>query len=209
LLLRGGNGGRPGGAVIFTSNFSTAADGWQVLQNTFDGQLGNGSYYISATSSGNTEISVPMNASGLFPVAPPSIRVDVAARGIRGPGQDIQYGIVCRENNGDAYFFEIQGNKATIAKMTDNGAIFAPLASGTVSGVRAGTANQLSAVCTDVAGQQAVHLAFWVNGAQLLSVTDRNSPLGDGTVGLFTSLYGISVPGGVEAQFSDFEVRQL
>jgi hypothetical protein len=115
--------------------------------------------------------------------------------------------VVCRDNSGGAYFFQLQGGRAIIAKFF--GGTYAQLASASSGVVSVGAANQLSATCESVAGQRAVRLALAVNGTQLLAVTDRTSPLGDGTVGIFANFYAASIPNGVEAAFKNFEVRQL
>jgi serine/threonine protein kinase len=207
LLLNGGNATGPSGAVIFQSDFSGAADGWQVVQSPGDGSVSNGSYYVSATTSGNGEIGVPTGASSVYPSAPADVRIDVTARGSRGPMKDIQYGLVCRHSGGSSYVFGIQGRKLIIGKLVSSS--YSQLASTSSSTVDVSGANQLTAICQSVAGQQAVRLAFAVNGRQFLSLTDRTNPLSSGTVGVFTNFYGVSIANGVTAAFQNFVVRQL
>lgn len=207
LLLNGGNAANPPGAVIFQSDFSDAADGWQVVQSPSDGNVSNGSYYVSATTSGNGEIGVPTGASSVYPSAPADVRIDVTARGSRGPVKDIQYGLVCLHSGSSSYLFGIQGRKLIIGKLVQGS--YRQMASTSSSTVDLSGANQLTAICQSVADQQAVRLAFAVNGRQLLSLTDRTDPLSSGTVGVFTNFYGVSITNGVTAAFQNFVVRQL
>jgi serine/threonine protein kinase len=207
VLLNGGSTNEPSGTVIFKAGFTNAAGGWQVQQNSANGHRGNGTYYVSAVSSGSSEVAVPTNASIVYPSAPPNIRIDVSGHRTKGPAQDIQYGLACRYRNGNFYDFEVQGTRVTIGK--SDGANFTALASASTDVVRADAVNQLTAICQAVAGRQAVRLSLAVNGEQLLSVTDRASPLANGTVGIFVGFYGVTLPTGVEAAFQDFVVRQL
>lgn len=203
LLLSGGHAAQPPGAVIFRSDFS---DGWQVVQNPGDGNFANGSYYVSATTSGDGEVSVPAGAANLYPSAPADVRIDVTARGTKGPVKDIQYGLVCRHSGNSSYLFGIQGSGAIIGKLVSGG--YRQLASASTSDVAVGGPNQLTAICQNVAGRQAVQLAFAVNGRQVLALTDRANPLSKGTVGVFANFYGINITNGVTAAFRNFVVRQ-
>ncbi len=207
LLLSGGGGSEPSGAVIFKSDFSSGAPGWQVTQDPTAGRIENGSYYIRAKTGGTGVVSVPTNASNVYPSAPPNIRIDVNARASEGPVKFVQYGLMCRRNNNNSYVFEIQGSRVTIGKLVQGG--YSPLVSTNASIVHVGSANRLTAVCESVTGQQAVRLALAVNGTQLLAVTDRTSPLSGGTVGIFANFYGESIPNGVEAAFQSFQVEHL
>jgi len=204
LLLRGSGG--PSGSVIFSSDFSGSGDGWQVQPTASDGHRSNGSFYVQVASSGNTEIAVPVNASQVYPSAPADLRIDVTAQGTRGPASQIHYGIACRDANGSAYVFDVQGNRASIGKLVQGS--YEPLVSQSSNSIHVGAANQLTATCASVAGQTAVRLSFAVNGTQVTIVTDRNSPLSSGTVGFFTGFYSSSIPNGVEAAFQNFVVRR-
>ena len=206
LLLNGGNTGGPSGAVIFQSNFSDAADGWRVVQGPGDGHRVNGSFYVSATAGGTGVVGVPLGAASVYPTAPADVRIDVTARGTRGPANDIQYGLVCRHSGSSAYFFEIQGSTVVIGKLVAGS--YSALASTSASTVNVGKANQLTATCQSVAGGQSVRLAFKVNGRQLLATTDSTDPLGSGTVGVFANFYAHRIPNGVTAEFQNFVVRQ-
>jgi serine/threonine protein kinase len=207
LLLSGGNGPRPAGTLIFKSDFSSAADGWQVPGHPADGRLSSGTYYVSDMTSNGGATGVPTGASSVYPSAPANIRIDVSARWVSGPQQAVQYGLVCRDNSNGAYLFQIQGGQATIAK--DVGGTYSALRSISSGAINSGGANELSATCATVAGQQAVQLTLTVNGTQLLAVTDRANPITGGTVGVFANFYHSSIPNGVKAAFQSFEVRQL
>ena len=206
VLLQPAGGTTASGTVIFRADFTSGANGWTVLRDAAAGHLSGGFYDIAATSSGDDEIGVPVNVRDLYPSAPSDLRIDVTARGIRGPVPDVQYGIACRELHGSAYVFQMQGSTATIAKLASGS--YLPLASTRIGAVNAGSAHQLRAECTGVDGRRAARLAFWVNGLKVLDVTDQR-PLIGGTVGLFTNFYGVSVPGGVRTRFSDFAVSRL
>jgi serine/threonine-protein kinase len=206
LLLNGGNGSGPSGVLIFQSDFSATADGWQVVPSPGDGKFMNGSYYLSATSSGDGQVSVPTGAGSVYPNAPANVRMEVSARSSRGPVKYIQYGVVCRRSAGSMYVFGIQASEVFIGKWDAGN--YAPLASTSASAVNVGRANQLTAACQSVAGQQALRLTYAVNGRQLLTVTDRTNPLAGGTVGVFTNFYGVSITNGVTAAFQNFVVNQ-
>jgi hypothetical protein len=68
--------------------------------------------------------------------------------------------------------------------------------------------NLLQAECTNVGGQQGVHLAFSVNGRIVATATDTNNPLMTGTVGLGV-VTGRPVDKPVEAEFDNFVVTQI
>jgi serine/threonine-protein kinase len=207
LLLNGGNAAEPSGAVIFQSNFSDAADGWQVVQSPGDGSIVNGSYFVSATASGTGEVGVPTGAANVYPTAPAAVRIDVTARGTKGPVSKFQYGLVCRHSGSSSYIFALQGSKVIIGKLVAGS--YSQLASATDSAINAGQDNQLTAICQSAAGRQSVRLAFAVDNRQLLALTDRNNPLNGGTIGVFTNFYEVSITNGVTAAFQNFVVRQL
>ena len=204
LLLHGSG---PPGSVIFSSNLSSGSgDGWHVQPDASDGSISGGSYNVRSASSGATEIAVPAGASQVYPSAPADVRIDVTARATKGPAGQMHYGIACRDTNGNAYLFDIQGDKASIGKLVQGG--YQPLHTVSSGSVQVGGANQLTATCKTVAGQASVRLSFAVNGTQLITVTDRASPLSGGSVGFFTGFYNTSIPGGVAANFHSFVVRQ-
>jgi hypothetical protein len=207
LLLNGGNAPTPSGTVIFQSDFSDSADGWQVGPSPSDGNIANGSYSVSATTSGNGEIGVPTGASHVYPSAPADVRVDVSASRTSGPVTDTQYGVVCRDSGSSSYFFGIQGSKVYVGKLVSGS--YNQLASTSTSSVDLGGSNQLTATCRTIAGQQAVKLAFAVNGTQFLALTDRTNPLSSGTVGVFANFYASGVSSRVTAAFQNFVVRKL
>ena len=143
-LLEAGGPNQPSGSVIFRSDFSNTAEGWQVRLNPADGHVQGLTYYIRANSSGTGETGIPTNASKLYPSAPSNIGIDVSARGSNGPIKDIQYGIVCRYGNGSYYAFEVQDTQVTIGKFKNNG--FRALGSTNVGGIHVGAANQLTEI---------------------------------------------------------------
>jgi hypothetical protein len=67
--------------------------------------------------------------------------------------------------------------------------------------------NQLEAVCSKVSGKSTVNLKFWVNGKEVLHVTDGNNPFTSGTVGL--EVQNSILPLSVSAKFDHFVVRKI
>jgi len=113
----------------------------------------------------------------------------------------MEYGVLCRVNEGHAYILTISDNYAKIAK---NGPEYEELRTAEPQ-VNPNSTNQLQAVCTSVVGQQAVHLELWVNGQKAVETTDRDNPLSTGTVGLVVGTY--QTKRASVAEFDNFVVR--
>src|SRR5829696_7507719 len=98
----------PTKAVIFKDDFSSRASGWEDDgSKRIGGHYSNGSYRIYLGSANESVGRAPLNASSVYPSAPPNLRIDVDARRLAG-GQDTGYGVGCRADaNGNAYAFSI------------------------------------------------------------------------------------------------------
>ena len=113
----------------------------------------------------------------------------------------MEYGILSRVHGDNGYEFSIGDNYAKIAK---RGAKYETLAS-VETQVNLDSKNRLEVVCTSLEGQQAVHLELWVNGQKAVEMTDKDSPLPTGTVGLTVGTYRAKRAG--VAEFDNFVVR--
>jgi hypothetical protein len=202
----------PTGKVIFQDNFSRRAYGWEDEGKRpiggYGGYYKNGAYrfYLEPVSGGSSEGSPPLKKSGLFPSAPPKLRVDVKARRLAGD-PDTGYGIACRAAGANSYLFVIGDGYISIAKSLDHDPYYTALKDAAPA-IDINASNRLQAVCSSEEGQRAVHLVFWVNGRVVAEATDTKDPLLTGTVGVFVAT-GPDAKTAVEAEFDDFAVRQI
>jgi len=197
-------------AVIFRDDFSSRASGWEDTgSKRTGGHYKNGVYriYAEPVTGGSSLGSAPVNASSVYPSAPPNLRIDVDARRLAG-GQDTGYGIRCRADaNGNAYAFGIWDDSIQIAKYLDHAPWYILLKNVGLEALHVNAKNRLQAVCTSAQGQQAVHLVFSVNGRVVAEATDTKNPLPTGTVGIFVA-NGPDAKTAVEAEFDNFVVTQ-
>jgi hypothetical protein len=202
----------PTGKVIFQDDFSSRAYGWEDEGKRpiggYGGYYKNGAYrfYLEPVSGGSSEGSPPLKKSGLYPSAPPKLRVDVKARRLTGD-PDTGYGIACRAAGANSYLFVIGDGYISIAKSLDHDPYYTALKDAAPA-IDINASNELQAVCSSEEGQRAVHLVFWVNGRVVAEATDSENPLPTGTVGVFVAT-GADAKTAVEAEFDDFAVRKI
>jgi len=199
----------PTKAVIFKDDFSSRASGWEDDgSKRIGGHYSNGSYRIYLGSANESVGRAPLNASSVYPSAPPNLRIDVDARRLAG-GQDTGYGVGCRADaNGNAYAFSIWDESISIAKLLDHDPWYIPLKDAGLNGLNQTEKSRLQAVCTSEQGQQAVHLVFSVNGRVVAEAIDTKDPFSTGTVGLLVGT-GPAAKTAVEAEFDNFVVTQV
>ncbi len=196
----------PSPTFAFREDFSGTANAWAVVGQNASGRYSNGTYQIYLKPADLSYAFAAPHVPELNP-APSNITVEVSARAVVGAAQ-LYYGIACRSDSYAAsdYEFSISQGYAEIDKSLNGD--FKVLAGGTTTAVNTNGENQLRAECTNVAGQNAVHLVFWVNGQKVQDVVDRKNTLTKGIVGLFVSR--TSGKKNVDlVEFDNFTVRQI
>ena len=191
--------------VIFRDDFSSRAAGWEGSGAAAAGAgYTGGAYRISAPPSleGSGAASAPRKAAGVWPTAPPGIRIAVDGQRLPESDNDMGYGILCRINGDAAYVLTIDDNYAKIEKW---GAY--KLLKETATQVDPYSTNNLQAVCAGGAGPEAVRLELWVNGAKVLETTDTDAPLPPGGVGLAVTTHQTTRAS--VAEFDNFVVEQM
>ncbi len=195
----------PANEVIFQDDFSSQASEWGPY-DPGTGRYTNGGYLISAPPSaaaGGGAGASPGKASGVYPSAPPNIRIEVQGRRLPASDQSMEYGIGCRIHGDNAYVLTISDNYASIERW----GTYKLLKENAQFQVDANSTNRLQAMCASAKGKQAVHLELWVNGRKAVETTDTDNPLPAGTVGLFVGAdqtKRVSV-----AEFDNFTVSRL
>lgn len=199
-------------AIVAQDDFCSKVSGWN---NT--AAYSNCALLIRTKANqphGDVESSEPAETDSLYPQAPSSITVEVVAQMIAGSSQGSpQLGISCRASpnlndlSGYGYAFIVSQNLVEVIKYSNNaGQVGSPLAKEPVT-LDLTQSNTLMASCRSLNAGAAVRLALRVNGRSLLDVTE-DSPVANGTVGLFASTTGYSPISDV-MQFKSFEVTRL
>jgi hypothetical protein len=201
----------PTGQVIFRDSFSTPTHGWNDAGNpSAVGRYNSGAYRISLNSDNTHAMRAPVKEPRVYPSAPQSVRVDVIAR-VPAGREGVGYGITCRtgQNLNSGYVFLMRPDYIEIGKTYDHDPWYKSLWNASLSelNVTVSTEYRLQAECASDEGQQAVRLAFWVNGGRGLQVIDRDDPFPTGTVGLIVATSPAVHT--VEGEFDDFVVRQV
>ncbi len=185
--------------VLFQDDFSNTSSGWdQASGDNGSTDYANGAYRIYVTTS---QYDAWANPGKSFD-ADTSVEVDVT----KSAGPDANdMGVICRYNtvngNFNFYYFIISSDGfAMIAKMVDGQSTFlAEKATDPNPAIKMGNAtNHLRADCV---GSQ---LTFYVNGTQVMSVTDSDLT-GGGDVGLIA---GTFADAGTDALFDNFVVTK-
>jgi hypothetical protein len=191
--------------VILRDDFATRAYGWEGDGSGAPGAgYTNGAYRISAppTAAGSGAGSQPTKASRVYPATPSDIRIEVAGHRLPTSDKGMEYGILCRINDVNAYFLAVSDNYAAIEKWGKY-----KMLKDAQPRLDANSTNQLQAVCNNVKGQQAVHLELWVNGQKVVETVDTDSPLPVGTVGLAVGTY--QTKRASVAEFDNFVVGEV
>jgi hypothetical protein len=211
----GGAGPRvAAGQPVFSDDFATQANGWQVVSRWTAARGGgeNGGYRISVPpdTNGAAADGLPTKAPAVYKVAPPNVRVEVDGRRAPSSDQHVEYGVLCRVGTKDRYIFDISDDHAKIMRVGGpqagrNG--YEILSERDIT-VDASARNRVRAECRNVASPPAVHLALWVNGGDVVDYTDARDPLLSGTVGVFVATTDRATSTGI-AEFDNFAVSQL
>lgn len=190
--------------IVFSDRFCTAKGGWTVGRGHTGGHYAKCAFRIYANANGDIESSDP-RARAVYPVAPSKIEITVTARRLLGKAEGDSFGVVCRAG-GEGYAFIVQSNMTEIIKYSaSTGQIGQPLAR-----VRAvvdmNARNKIQATCSSASGG-AAQLALSINGKKLAKAIDKNSPIRNGTVGIFTATTSATVTP-TEVEFNNFIVTQ-
>lgn len=185
--------------ILFQDDFSNTSSGWdQASGDNGSTDYNNGAYRIYVKT---TQYDAWANPSKSFG-ADVSVEADVTKTA--GPDNN-DMGLICRYNtvngNFNFYYFIISSDGfAMIAKMVDSQSTFlAEKATETNPAIKTGSAsNHLRADCI---GNQ---LTFYVNGTQVMSVTDSDLT-GGGDAGLIAGTFDTA---GTDALFDNFVVSQ-
>jgi hypothetical protein len=190
--------------VVFMDRFCTAAGGWTVGNGHTGGQYGRCAFRIYANA--NNIASSEPRARAVYPVAPSNIEITVTARRLLGKAEGDEFGVVCRAG-GEGYAFIVQSNQTEIITYSSRtGQIGQPLAS-VRAAVDMNARNKVQVTCS-TASDGATQLALSINGKKLARATDINSPIRNGTVGLFAATTSATKTP-TEVEFEDFTVTQL
>ncbi|MFF5211511.1 protein kinase [Streptosporangium sp. NPDC000396] len=193
----------PGEAeLVFADNFSQGG-GWPQDGYSYGPYQG---YYSLTTRSDNTEhfASAPIN------ILPPKATLLSVKMRMPDGEPDGQAGLYCHgrlgEGADDGYEFRIRRDgRASIAKRVKGDVRDLTLAE-RIPGYRADKLATLHAVCLQE--PRRVLLTFWVNGEQVATTADDESPLKAGAVGLMAR----QTPGGgksTTAHFDDFRLGRF
>jgi len=177
-------------STILKDGFSSSANGWTVVGNGASGRYSNGKYQVNLEPIKDAYAYVSPSTADLNP-APSDITIDISAYLIDGTDQ-YSTGIICRSNpsTDTNYQFLISENYAEIDKYMAGD--LRTLFGASTNLVHNHGKNQLRASCTNVEGQNAVHLVFWVNGEKVEDTIDLTDPIIGGTVGIAMERHGAS-----------------
>ena len=207
-VLRGG--GPPGDlATVFSDDFSNDDSGWESFGEDYGYR--DGKYFMQTSeSTGSVSEWVPKEDVKAFP---DPVLATVTADVTRGPA-DAQYGLLCRgnENQGTVsqYLFMVRndGKGALLRKSGGDQGSKELAAPDSVPGFSDTGANKLQIACEGQDGGKEVRLRLWVNGEQVIDVTDADKPLGNGWVGMEAHRGGNEAQG-VSVEFDDFDMSKI
>ena len=192
------------------------------LDGTFSAPSGvssdytNDAYRMSSEGASTSPGSAPRNASSVYPSAPPNLRIEIDAKRLGGESLS-GYAIACRADTtatgpkppkgSPTYNFLVGDGYAIIAKEDASPPYYRELKHTETPAIDVNATNHIQAECTNVEGEQAVHLVFSVNGQVIAEETDRENPLLAGTVALFV-FNGVGAEKAVEVEFDNFVVTE-
>lgn len=190
--------------IVFSDKFCTAKGGWTVGNGRTGGHYGRCAFRIYANANGDIESSEP-RARAVYPAAPAKIEITVTARQILGKAAGDSFGVVCRAG-GEGYAFIVQSNLTEIIKYSARtGQIGQPLAR-VPAAVDMNARNKIQATCS-TASDGATQLALSINGKKLATAVNKNSPIRNGTVGIFAATTSAAKTP-TEVEFDNFTVTQ-
>jgi hypothetical protein len=192
-------------SVIFEDDFTSREHGWPDVgsETTPGGRYQNDAYRVHAVPGGSAG-GAPERAGAVYPIAPPSIHIEVETRQISGSAQTTQYGLFCRlVPDTSWYAFEVEDDRVTIWRNPADDGNTVALATG-VAPVQLGRTNELRATCEET-DARTVYLQLLVNG-QSVAQTEDADPLPAGGVGLYVN--GSNSQTAMEVEFDDFKVKK-
>ena len=190
--------------IVFSDRFCTAAGGWTVGSGHTGGHYGRCAFRIYANAN-DIESSEP-RARAVYPVAPSKIEISVTARRLLGKAEGDEFGVVCRAD-GEGYAFIVQSNLIEIIKYSASTGQIGQALAKALTAVDMNARNKIQATCS-IASGGAAQLALSINGKKLATAIDKNSPIRNGTIGIFAATTSATkTPTDVE--FDDFTVTQL
>ncbi|HEY8481453.1 MAG TPA: serine/threonine-protein kinase [Spirillospora sp.] len=206
VVLR--SGGPPDNlAPVFSDDFSNAESGWQ----SFDEQYGyrDGQYFLRTTEFNETVIRwVPKDNVESFP---DPLLATVTTKVTEG-SPDAQYGMMCRsvDDGEQRYDFLIRndGKGAVVRKVDGDRGNRELKATDSVSGFSEEGPNKLQIGCESQDDGKTVRLRLWVNGKEVIDVTDKEQPIGNGKVGL-AAVRGGNKTQMVTVMFDDFDMSKI
>ncbi|TDC39571.1 serine/threonine protein kinase, partial [Actinomadura sp. KC345] len=205
---------RPGGppenlATVFSDDFSNDDSGWDAFGDDYGYRDGT---YRMQTSGSTASVSrwVPKEDVKTFP---DPVLVTVTTSVAEGPA-DARYGLLCRANNNQdtiyQYLFMVRkdGKGAVLRKTNGEQGSKELAAPDSVPGFSDDGPNTLQIGCESADGGKEVRLRLWVNGDQVIDVTDTDQPLDNGWTGMELQRGGN--PAQVAAvQFDDFDMSKI
>ncbi|HKH55672.1 MAG TPA: toll/interleukin-1 receptor domain-containing protein [Propionibacteriaceae bacterium] len=203
----------PIGQVVFQDDFASRTNGWDDAGTTrAGGHYTNEAYrlFVEPTGKGSTEASPPRSAGSVYPSAPSNLRIEVDAKAFTVP-DGTAYGVACRVSRDESsgYLFMVANDYVVISKYGIDGN-YTQLSDDTglplPSGFKVNGTNRLEADCKGGEGDEAVGLAFRVNGEVAAEATDSKDPLTAGTVALVAETYE-DAKEAVEVEFDNFVVQ--
>ncbi|XRQ12437.1 serine/threonine-protein kinase [Actinomadura welshii] len=203
---------RPGGppedlAPAFSDDFSNADSGWESFGEDYGYR--DGRYYMR-TDDHNAKVIrwVPKDDVESFP---DPLLGTVTATVAEGPA-DAQYGLMCRADEEGARRYEFlvrnDGKGAVLRKLDGDRGSRELAAPDSVPGFSGEGPNRLQIGCEGQDGGKAVRLRLWVNGDQVIDMTDTDRPLPNGWVGM-TAQRGGNKAQAVEVLFDDFDMSKI
>lgn len=189
-----GSDGQTDPDILFSDDFSSTSSGWDRTTSSFGTtDYQNGGYHISV----NDEYSsVWANPGRNFT----DVRVEVNGHKIGGV-DDNEFGVICRYQDEDNFYAGSVSSDGFYAIIIIQNGEFGYLGTDGMQpsdAIRQGTST--NTVRLDCVGST---LTLYVNGTQLISVSD--SAFSSGDVGLYAGTFGTP---GIDIFFDDFVVRR-
>ncbi|TDE14159.1 hypothetical protein [Actinomadura sp. 6K520] len=208
-MLRPGGGPPENLATVFSDDFANDESGWQSFGDEYGYRDGK---YFMRTDNYSETVSrwVPKDDVKTFP---DPILATVTATVTEG-SPDARYGLLCRANNDRntiyQYLFLIRNDgKGAVLRKTNGAQGSKELAvTDSVPGFSGDGGNKLQIGCAGQDGGKRVRLRLWVNGEQVIDVTDTDQPLDNGWVGMEVQRGGNKAQQ-VNAQFDDFDMSKV
>ncbi|RKS77174.1 serine/threonine protein kinase [Actinomadura pelletieri DSM 43383] len=196
-------------ATTFSDDFANDQSGWDSFGDDYGYRDGKYSMKTSRYLKSVTRW-VPKKDVSAFP---DPVLATVTATVAEGPA-DARFGMLCRGNNNrnviTQYLFLVRsdGKGAVLRKVNGDRGSKELAAPDSVPGFDAGGANKIQIACAGQDDGKRVRLRLWVNGEQVIDVTDTDQPLGNGWVGMEIQQGGNETQA-VNVHFDDFDMSKI